>query len=65
LFYIYLFIRNGILFLGGFPVPVREPARLAVKKYRKRSEDDYFAATSPKGRLAGSVRTRDDLCRKK
>ncbi|MBV4255680.1 hypothetical protein [Parabacteroides merdae] len=56
---------NGILFHAGLTVPVRDCARLAVKKYRKRSEDDYFTATSPQGRLARSVRTRDDLCRKK
>jgi hypothetical protein len=36
-----------------------------VKKYRKRSEDDYFTATSPQGRLAGLLRTRGYLCRKK
>ncbi|MCS2302388.1 hypothetical protein NXX23_06815 [Bacteroides ovatus] len=40
---------NGILFHAGFTVPVRDCARLAVKKYRKRSEDDYFTATSPQG----------------
>ena len=40
-------------------------SRLAVKKYRKRSEDDYFTATSPQGRLAGLLRTRGYLCRKK
>ena len=43
----------------------RSPARLAVKKYRKRSEDDYFTATSPQGRLAGFPGTRGYLCRKK
>jgi len=47
LFYIYPFKPNGILFPEGFFAPVRNPARLAVKKYRKRSEDDYFTATSP------------------
>jgi len=63
LFYIYPFKPNGILFPEGFSAPVRNPARLAVKKYRKRSEDDYFTATSPQGRLAGLLRTRGYLCR--
>ncbi|UVQ93568.1 hypothetical protein [Parabacteroides distasonis] len=59
------FKPNGILFPEGFSAPVRNPARLAVKKYRKRSEDDYFTATSPQGRLAGFPGTRGYLCRKK
>jgi len=65
LFYIYPFKPNGILFPEGFSAPVRNPARLAVKKYRKRSEDDYFTATSSQGRLVGLLRTRGYLCRKK
>jgi hypothetical protein len=65
LFYIYPFKPNGILFPEGFSAPVRNPARLAVKKYRKRSEDDYFTATSPQSRLARLLRTRGYLCRKK
>ena len=52
----HLFNLNGILFSGGSSAPVRDSARLAVKKYRKRSEDDYFTATSPKGRLTALLR---------
>ena len=44
-FYIYPFKPNGILFPEGFSAPVRNPARLAVKKYRKRCylrRDEYM-----------------------
>ena len=52
----YPFSLNGILFLEGSSAPVRDSARLAVKKYRKCNEDDYFTATRQKGRLATSLR---------
>lgn len=61
----HLFNLNGILFLEGSSAPVRDSARLAVKKYRKRSEDDYFMATSPKGRLATSLRNGATFAKRK
>lgn len=43
-------------FLTCRGVPCPDCARLGEKKYRKRSEDDFFLPTSPQGRLAQSRR---------